>query len=325
MAFIIAEGYNKDVEAYKGTERFDFWCDVVSDEFVQLDCDGLSAKNRQQFSGSLRGGIGLGPVRFSEVKADPQVAIRSSKKIAALNEDDFLISFQLEEECVVSQNGRQAHLTPGSFALYDSTAEYSLAFRKPFHQFVLQMPRDVLARHLLEPEKYTAVAVSAGTGIGHIVQNFIFSLVRELAEPENQPGELLSENLVNLIALSLTSTVLNPSVMESDHVREALVRRIRQFIDNNLFDQNLSNARIAESQNISLRYLHKLFHDECESIREYVVRRRLDAAQQLLQKPCRSRLSIESIAAYVGFASAAHFSRSYKAHFGFSPSQTPLA
>ena len=106
MEFILADGYKRDVEAYKGAERFDYWCDVVSDEFVQLDCDGLSAENRHRFSGTVRGGLELGPVRFAEVRSDPQVAIRSRRKIARLNEDDFLISFQLAEHCTVSQCGR---------------------------------------------------------------------------------------------------------------------------------------------------------------------------------------------------------------------------
>ena len=186
------------------------------------------------------------------------------------------------------------------------------------------MPREVLSRHLLEPEKYTAMKISATTGIGLVVQNFIFSLVRELADSEQSPGELLSENLVNLVALSLTSTVLNPNVMESDQVREALVRRIRQFIDNNLFDHSLTNARIAASQNVSVRYLHKVFQDEPESIRAYVTRQRLRAAHRMLAGRYPRR-SVESVAFRVGFASTAHFSRRFKAHFGYPPSQTPPA
>lgn len=321
MEFIIVDGHDRNVERHKGVDRFEFWRDVISDEYVNLDCDGIHADNIREFTGSIRSGTGFGPVQFSEVIADPQIAIRSKRQIAQSNEDDFLISFQLQSECVVSQSGRSAHLTPGSFALYDSTSPYSLAFDEPFHQFVLQMPRDVLLRHLLEPEKYTATAISATSGIGLVLQNFIFSLVRELSVPENQPGELLAENIVNLIALSLSSTVVNSDFVESGCVRDVLIRRVRQFIDSNLYDPRLNNGRIAASQGVSLRYLHKLFQNEDETIHEYILNKRLTAARLLLEESKPTGPSVEQVAFHVGFSSASHFSRSFKARFGVCPSE----
>lgn len=321
LNFIINKGYLRDVGEQARGDRFDYWRDVVSEEYVHLDCDGVTRDNIRGFKGALRGGVCVGEVRFSEVISHPQIAIRTKRQIAKANEDDFLISFQLERECVVSQNGRRALLTPGSFALYDSTEEYSLAFQKPFHQIVLQMPREVLSRHLLEPERYTAIAISGREGIGLVLQNFIFSLAAELSEKRSQPGELLTENLVNLIALSFSSSVLTSEVVSSDCVREALVRRIRQFIDNNLFDRRLNNSRIAESQGISVRYLHKLFQAEDESIHEMILRRRLEAAHQILSDANNVGVSIESVALHVGFTGSPHFSRAFKSHFGVCPSQ----
>ncbi|MEM7283605.1 MAG: helix-turn-helix domain-containing protein [Pseudomonadota bacterium] len=324
MEFIITNGYQKDVEQFDGSARFDFWRDVVSEQYVKLDCDGMNPENIRGFTGSLRGGLGLGPVRFSEVISDPQIAIRSRRQITQANEDDFLISFQIEKECVVSQNGRNAHLKPGSFALYDSSAAYSLTFEQPFHQFVLQMPREVLTRHLLNPEKYTATEISAQSGIGSVVQNFIFSLVKELCSDGDQPNDLIAENLVNLIALSLTSTVMTNELVESDCVKDALMRRIRQFIDSNLFDPGLNNSQIAQSQGISLRYLHKLFQNQEESIHELILRKRLEAAYKLLAESGASRPSVENVALHVGFSGAPHFSRTFKVRFGICPSEVPI-
>ncbi|MEO0997936.1 MAG: helix-turn-helix domain-containing protein [Pseudomonadota bacterium] len=317
---MIASGSNRGVERYRGAERFDYWRDVISDQYVMLDCDGIDRDNVEHFNGTVRRGRALGPVEFSEVIADPQIAIRSKRQIAGSTEDDFLISFQLARSGIVRQSGRSAVLTPGSFALYDSTAPYSLEFESPFHQLVLQMPRDVLTRHMLEPERYTATAITATSGLGFVVQNFIFSLLRELDDRNSPPGEVLAENLVNLIALSVSSTVMTSGLAESDCTREALKRRIMQFIDSNLHDPRLNNTSIARSQGISLRYLHKLFQGEPETIREHVLHRRLALARELLQGPGGDRLSVESVAYRVGFASAAHFSRAFKARFGLCPS-----
>ncbi|MFK7957656.1 MAG: helix-turn-helix domain-containing protein [Lysobacterales bacterium] len=320
MKFVIRNGYQKDVDDLKGMSRWEYWCDVVNHEFVNLDCSAIPGQDKSDFSGTLRGGLGVGQVNFSEVVAMPQFVQRSRQRIARATKDDFLISFQLERECVVRQSGREALLKPGSFALYDSASEYSLAFARPFHQFVLQMPRDVLSRHLMEPEKYTAIPISANEGMGLILKNFLYSLVGELSATDEPINDQLSDNLVNMIALTFSSTVITSKLIETDCVKEALMRRLRQFIDNNLFDPRLNNARIAESQNISVRYLYKLFSGEAESVHEMIMRKRLEASRAILMDEHTRRPSIESLAHHVGFASAAHFSRAFKKRFGASPS-----
>lgn len=316
---IIRDGYLHSVAPFRGRDRFAYWCDVVSNEYVKLDCDAMTENNTRRFEGELRGGVGVGDVRFSEVLAGPQLVRRNRRQIARAREDSFLISFQVARHCVVRQAGREAVLTPGSFALYDSTAAYSLSFAEPFHQFVLQMPREVLCRHLIEPEKYAAIAISARSGLGSVLQNFIFSLAQELAASDRGPNEVLSENLVNLIALSLSSTVVNSHLMESETARDALIHRILQFIEANLFDARLNNTKIAESQGISVRYLNKLFQEREESVRELILRQRLEAARDLLA--AGDQLTVEQVAYHVGFSGAPHFSRAFKARFGLCPSE----
>jgi len=320
LSFIIHKGYQKQADKLKGQSNFDYWREVVCDEYVQLDCQPQVGQNLDDFEANLRGGIGFTDVGFSEVISKPQIVNRTDKQISRAGEDDFLISFQIENRCMVRQYGREALLTPGSFALYDSTAPYSLSFPEKFHQFVVQMPRDVLVRHLIEPEKYVAVSVDASAGLGMVLKDFIFSLASELSSSEVQPSEVLSENLVSLIALSYSSSVVQSGLTESECVKDALIRRIKQFIENNLFDPTLNNNRIAESQGISLRYLHKLFQGQEESIHELILHKRLAAAYELLSADAGSRPTIESVAYHVGFSGAPHFSRVFKARYGVSPS-----
>ena len=320
MPFIIQKGYQKETGARKGASSFDYWREQVCGEFVQLGCEPQPGQDLNNFEANLRGGVGFTDVSFSEVISKPHIVNRTAEQISKAGEDDFLISFQLENNCTVRQYGREALLTPGSFALYDSMAPYSLSFEEDFHQFVVQMPRDVLARHLIEPEKYAAISVNAGNGLGSVLKDFIFSLASELSSSEVAPSEVLSENLVSLIALSFSSTIVQSGLTESDCVKDALVRRIKQFVENNLFDPTLNNNKVAESQGISIRYLHKLFQDKEESIHEMILSRRLAAAHELLVADNATRPTIESIAYHVGFSGASHFSRAFKAHYGVCPS-----
>lgn len=316
MTSYLLEGrYRKETADLKDSDRADFWRDIICDEFVRLDCSKMAS----DFRGELRGGGNVGDLQFSEVVADAQFVERSRRQIAKFAESDFLISFQLEERGLVRQNGREALLTPGSFALYDSTQPYSLTFEERFHQLVVQMPKDVLSRHLMNPEQYTAVPISGRSGLGAVLTDFIFSLARELHHVHTAPDEL-SENLVDMIAIAFSSSVMLSQVGNHSIVRDCLKRRIRQYIDNNLCNPELSNHHIAAAQNISVRYLHKLFDDEEETVHALILNKRFERARNLLHDPAYAGHSIERIAYSTGFVSAAHFSRSFKKRYGVCPS-----
>jgi len=314
-SYLLASGYRKETSDLKASERIDYWRDIICDEYVKLDC----RKMAPDFQGELRGGGSIGDLQFSEVVADAQFVERSKRQIAKFSEADFLISFQVEKRGLVRQSGREAVLTPGTFALYDSTQPYSLTFEERFHQFVVQMPKEVLSRHLMNPEQYTAIPISGKSGLGAVLTDFIFSLAREMQHVRSAPDEL-SENLVNMIAIAFTSSVMLSQIGNHSIVRESLKRRIRQYIDNNLCNPDLSNQRIADAQYISIRYLHKLFDDEAETVHAMIQQKRLERARQLLSDPAYAGHSIERIAYSTGFGSAAHFSRTFKQRFGICPS-----
>ena len=79
------------------------------------------------------------------------------------------------------------------------------------------------------------------------------------------------------------------------------------FIDANLGDADLSPPSVAYGAAVSLRYLHQLYRDTGESVRQHIIRRRLDWAHDALVDPHRSQESVATIAASSGFKTAAHF------------------
>ena len=317
MSFLISDGYKKNTTNLKVEERFDYWREIICDEFVKLDCENIADGD---FIGELRGGVAVGNLQFSEVMSNPQLVERSKSQISKSTEADFLISFQIEKRGLVSQNGREALLTPGSFALYDSTQPYTLTFNERFHQLIVQMPKEVLSRHLMNPEQYTAIPISGQSGLGAVLRNFIFSLAKELRNVQQAPVEL-SENLVNMIAMAFSSSLMLDQIGNNSIVRDSLKRRILHYIENNLCNSGLSNQQVAEAQNISTRYLHKLFQGETETIHSLILNKRLEKSAMLLKDAAYAGHSIERVAYSVGFSSPAHFSRAFKKHFGQSPSE----
>ncbi len=316
MLPLIPEGYQKSTVNILEKERFDYWRDLICDEFVKLDCEAVE---NGSFHGEIRGGVGVSSLRFSEVISDPQLVRRSKQQISKSAEEDFLISFQLTQQGLVRQDGREAVLKPGYFALYDSTRPYTLTFKEHFHQFIVQMPKEVLSRHLMNPEQYTAIPISGNHGLGAILSNFIFSLTKELHHVQQAPDEL-SENLVNMIAMAFSSSLMLEESGNQPVARESIKLRVRQYIDNNLCNPELSNHHIAAAQGISTRYLNKLFEDEEQSIHRIILDKRMRRAYEILSNPAYCGHSVERVSYTLGFSSPAHFSRTFKKHFGKSPS-----
>ena len=318
MMPFISDGYKKSTQdVISPIQRFQYWSDLVCEEFVQLDCSG---PRNQSFTGELRGGIGLDDLKFSEVKAGPHVVERSRRQISRATESEFLISFQLSNRCSIRQSGREAILTPGTFVLYDSTQPYTFSFKEEFHQFVIQLPTDILKRHLMEPERFIAISMSGKSGLGAVLTNFVLSLARESKALKKAPAEL-SDNLTNMIAMAFSSSVMLEHLSENTIVQNNLINRVNRYIEMNLPNPGLSNQAIADAQGISTRYLNKLFEKKHQSVHQVVMEKRLCRAMDMLQSPSYQGHSIESIAYNVGFSSAAYFSRCFKQRFGSNPSQ----
>ncbi|WP_399921611.1 helix-turn-helix domain-containing protein [Streptomyces kanamyceticus] len=102
--------------------------------------------------------------------------------------------------------------------------------------------------------------------------------------------------------------------------RDALVRRLRAYVDAHLWDRNLTPAAVAEAQHISIRYLHKLFEGHGSTVGRWIQHRRLEEARRELARPGRADITVSAVARRWGFASATHFSRSFRAAYGMSPS-----
>lgn len=81
----------------------------------------------------------------------------------------------------------------------------------------------------------------------------------------------------------------------------------------------ISQGDLAEYVGLSRRQLQRLFQKYllCAPSR-YYLQLRLHRARELLMQ---TRLSILEISSVCGFVSTSHFSKSYKEHFGYSPSQ----
>ena len=122
------------------SEQFDAWHEAVSNAFVPLDA---RSRTEGAFGGVLANGA-IGAVQFSDVAGGAVDVYRSAAAIRRFDPGYLKLGLQLRGHCLVTQDGREAPLTPGDFALYDTRRPYQLSFDSEFRMLVVMFPRELL-------------------------------------------------------------------------------------------------------------------------------------------------------------------------------------
>jgi AraC-like DNA-binding protein len=292
--------------------RVAFWTERVSEAFVSLDCRAGPGHDDIQGELSVQS---LGSLDLARVRATAQSVHRTPGSIDSSGEDFFLVGVQTAGSCIVTQAGRSSVIVDGAFALYDTTRPYSLQLTDHFEQLVLRLPRRGLEAHLPEAEGLTAMAVSADPGAAQI----LVQTVRMLADDIGflTPSALLavSHGLEHLIVAGLGG--LTSRLPDGDS--QSRRKLIQRYILENLRDDSLNIAAIAQQLHLSPSSIHRAFADQGQTVMGWVWQQRLEGIRQELLAGSHKGTLTELSRAW-GFSDSAHFSRAFRRHFGQPPS-----
>jgi AraC-like DNA-binding protein len=293
---------------------FDHWRHLVAQSFVPLTAE---TERPDSFRGRLRSRV-LDRMCIVEVTATSHSVHRTPALLAQSDQRYFKLNLQLEGTGLLIQDNREAVLRPGDLAIYDTNRPYTLAFEEQARMMVVMFPHDSLS---LPPDyvgQLSAVRFAGGQGLAGIVGPFITQLAGNLDALSGPSGSRLAANTLDLVSTMLHSELaLAPDTMKPQMV---LAASVREYIDANLADPQLSPASIAAAHFISTRHLHNVFHESGTTVASWIRSRRLERVRRDLRDPLHSGTSVGAVAARWGFLDAAHFSRTFRDAFGESPS-----
>ena len=297
-----------------GHRRLALWQDIVCDVYVGLDCTS-------DLGGAFRGSVThspLGRAVCSEVCSDRQRVHRTAQRIARADADYVLIALGREGIGGVVQDGRDAVIRPGEFAIYDTTRPYELQFDATFRQTVFKLPREMLQRRIGATEAITAISFGTDSPLQPLAYDFIIKLCERADHISAEHGDRLSDQAADLLAMTLTERLRTQPLPASSH-RAALLYRIKAHVRTRLSDPELSLPEIARELGLSARYVNDLFSDEETSFQRYLLAERLKQCQRDLGAPALAHRQISEIAFSWGFNDLSHFGRVFRAQFGLSP------
>ena len=306
--------------ALSSTAPFDLWTDAVNRSFVPLRAHAAGADDRTRFEGRLVA-QSLGPTSASTVSGRAVRVSRSKSEIARDDPGHIKLGLQLSGYSVITQDGRDAALAPGDFALYDTTRPYALDFDSAFRMFVVMFPVEALRFDRGRLRSVTASRFSGRHGLGGIVSGFLRSLSDALDEDALTNRLPLADAVFDLLTAALGER-MDAAAGTPEEVRpRAVLARHEALIADHLGDADLTVAGVAAAHHMSVRALQKLFEEREATASGWIRRARLDASRKALGNPSLAENPIAAIGARWGFADAAAFARSFRHEFGATPSE----
>ncbi len=306
-------------EVAKG-DRFAFWREVNAKLWApyELRCDPrLESGFHAQVSVSE-----FGSVQTTLMTTMPHSVHRTPRLIRQADPEMFKLGCFVRGGGLIVQSGRCATYGVGDLKLYDTSCPFTGEFAPDAARsqlLLLRFPRTLLPLPAKDLQLLSTVRIPGTEGIGALSSQFLRHLARHLHELSALDAARLSTLTVDVLTVALAHALDARSAVPPHTHRRALMARIHAFIRDNLCDAHLTPGTIATAHHISVRYLHKLFHEDGHTVAGWIRRCRLDQCRRDLAEPRLARRPISAIATRWGFGSPAHFSHVFRDAYGLSP------
>ncbi|MDY7791834.1 AraC family transcriptional regulator [Burkholderia ubonensis] len=297
---------------YPQQDRFHVW---VKDNLCDCRLDDASGHDAFDAEAS---GAALGPLILSGRRwrsRPPTYTInRTVRRIRLDGQDSIRFTLLLDGRLTCRTGGPEMVKTAGDLFVYD-VAQINECKVEGGDVISLVVPRYLLPSHAAQLHGQTLTS-----GIGRLVGDQMLSLFRNLPSLRTHeiPNVVQSTLLLLAAAASPTGQALHDARGPIDN---ALLDRIRRYIDANLLDPGLAPDRICRDIGVSRARLYQLFKEEGGVMRQ-VTRQRLRHAYRVLSDPQRRHRRIAEIAWAHGFPDEKYFHRVFKAEFGHTPKET---
>jgi AraC-like DNA-binding protein len=242
--------------------------------------------------------------------------------------DDLFLGINLTGAGVARQRGREIEVEAGdAMAVGTQDGPFTVLRPVPSRLIGVRLPRRAVHVTASRCDDGALRLVPAQSPALQLLARYLRSLLGGPVPTSSRLADTVVSHVRELVALSLAGPEIDtwppPDRSEDTNraVRAARLSAIKSDIDWHLTDPGFTASAVAGRHGISTRYLHKLFELEGKTYSQYVLQRRLDLVHRNLLNPRLSARSIAAIAHDVGFGDLSYFNRTFRRHYGTTPSQ----
>lgn len=293
------------------------WPATLSSAFVELEFE-LLERPRLPLRGSIHEyAFGDLTLQRSLTTGQAHRVTRSERLIRVSSHDNFFVGLMLSGGAVFRQDGHTARLGPGDIALLDSTRVYSVEVPREFDALWMRVPRLRLQERLHHLAHVMAVRIDGQHGIGCVASRLLRGALTQATLLNEGDACRISGILFDLLDAALETPRVRSRPPSKNS--EALLRRVRAFIEPRLQDEALTPAAVAHANGVSVPYINRLLRPEGYTLARWIRTQRLERCRMDLEDARLASLRVADIACSYGFKSVSHFNRLFRARFGYAP------
>jgi AraC-like DNA-binding protein len=214
----------------------------------------------------------------------------------------------------ISQRHIEATMTPGDVVAWDSTNRNRFTVREPLSKRSMLIPWTALDEVGGRAWMSDGVKLDGTGPATRLLTTYLDTLSQVLPGLDSAAISAARAAALVLLVGALRS---DSDVSSAEVARPALRASIEQYIDRHLLNGAVTPAAIASAHWVSIRTVNRVFSATGQTVGEVVRTRKLARAREDLTD---SDWPISDIAHRWSFSDTSHFSRSFKAHYGSSPS-----
>jgi AraC family transcriptional regulator, positive regulator of tynA and feaB len=252
-------------------------------------------------------------ILMADSRCGPCSGRRARHQLADTEGEFVFVMISQKGAMTLSQRDTVATLTPGDVVALDSTQRNHFTVPESLSLRGMVIPRVALDEVDGHPWMRDGVVLGPTTPAIRLLTNHLATLSEVL------PGlGSATMSAARMAALELFVGALRSDshVCSAASVRPALRSSIDRYIDSHLLDGAVTPAAIAAAHWVSIRTVNRVFSATGQTVGEVVRARRLARARADVTASDRP---ISEIAHRWGFSDTSHFSRTFKAHYGYSP------
>lgn len=296
-----------------GEERFEAWRSSIS---VIFDVAPVGSESPEDFQASVTASH-LGALLVGDLHFGRQQFSRGAPRVARDGVDHYLVQWYRSGGFVGQHDeGVDMAVHAGDITVFD-LGRTQRTYAQPSHVLSLVVPREIAAESFggRDADLHGTV-LRQGTALGGLLSDYLRSLHHRLPDVTLAEAPAVVQATTQMLA-----ACLRPSRHTLAQARAELqgvtLERIQRHIAQNLAAP-LTPDVLCQHFGISRSLLYRLF-EPLGGVAHYVQQRRLLRAFHALASPANRRLRVAEVATRSGFASEAHFSRTFRAAFGLTP------
>mgnify|MGYP000247656302 CR=1 FL=1 len=245
---------------------------------------------------------------------------RRTRKHVVDGKDDLVLSVITGGRVSFSRNGGEAEfLQPGDayLGLNDRASEHRLVDDPAFIDIAIS--REVLAPGIADLDKASRSKLPESAELTMLI-NYAHMLTAETGDLKPEAEASCSSHVLDLAVMAIGATRDAAEAANAGGVRAARLKAIQSDIAANISRPDLSVRTVARRHGISPQYVRSLFNAEGTTFSTYVMDERLAFAYRLLTDRRLAEYRISAIAFEAGFGDLSYFNRSFRRHYGMTPS-----